>query len=912
MTIDSAAEAPERDYAPYNPAEVEQALYQRWEARGYFKPRPSPEGKPPFVITMPPPNVTGALHIGHALTASIEDALIRWHRMLGQPALWVPGRDHAGIAGQLVVERKLAEEGISRHDLGREKFLDHVWDWMHTYGEVIRDQHKRLGVSADWDREEFTMDPGPARAVRTAFVRLYEKGLIYRGKRITNWCPRCRTVLSDLEVEHEETQGTLAYVRYPLVGEADREPQYITVATTRPETILADTGIAVHPDDERYRALVGRHAIVPHVRREIPIVADEAVDPAFGTGAVKVTPGHDPTDFEIGRRHDLPTIIGMNLDGTMNEHAGGYAGLPTLEARRLLVEELEREGLLVSQEPHVHAVGHCQRCHTVVEPLVTDQWYVKMPPLAKPALDVVRDGRIRIVPERFTRVYFNWLENIRDCPISRQLWWGHRIPVWYCDACGSETVATVDPTACARCGGQNLHQDPDVLDTWFSSGLWPFSTLGWPEDTDDLRRYYPTTVMETGYDILFFWVARMIMLGLEMAGDIPFRQVYVHGMIRVGGEKMSKVRGNVQDPLDLIERYGTDALRLALVIGTTPGNDINMSRAKLEDCRNFVNKLWNAARFVRGQLAQAQAERRKAEADAQAAPAPLRPPPSAPVSMADRWITSRAQAVVADVDALLTDFQLGEAARLIKDFIWLEYCDWYLEIAKIQLRDGADAAARRSTLSTLADVLDMALRLLHPFAPFVTEALWQTIRRPNDAESLMIADWPRPGTRDERAEAEFDDARELVTAVRRLRSDYKVDWSRRVATLVEAGSRADRYREQAAWIGALARLEPLEITTRLEAEPQRALSVVAGGSRVYLPIEGLFDLGQELARLERERQEVASQVARSEQLLARPGFSDKAPPEVVQRERDKLADLRQRLQLLDERLATLRAMSDES
>jgi valyl-tRNA synthetase len=893
MTSDLAAEQSSRDYAPYDPAAVEQSTYQRWEERGYFKPRPSPAGKPPFVMTMPPPNVTGALHIGHALTAAIQDALIRWHRMRGEPTLWVPGRDHAGIAGQLVVERQLAQQGISRHDLGREKFLEHVWDWMHTYGQIIQIQHKRLGASADWAREVFTMDPGPAKAVRTAFTRLYEKGLIYKGNRITNWCPRCRTVLSDLEVEHEEVQGTLTYFRYPLTPNGADPTDHITVATTRPETILADTGIAVHPDDPRYRALIGRLAIVPHIGREIPIVADEAVDPAFGTGAVKVTPGHDPTDFEIGQRQGLPIIVGMNLDGTMNEQAGAYAGLPTLEARKRLVEELEREGLLIQQVAHQHAVGHCQRCRTVVEPLVTEQWYVRIKPLADPALEAVRDGRITIVPERFARVYYNWLENIRDWPISRQLWWGHRIPVWYCDACNGVTVAVTDPTACATCGGTEIHQDPDVLDTWFSSGLWPFSTLGWPDDTEDLRTFYPTTVMETGYDIIFFWVARMIMLGLEMVGDIPFRQVYLHGMIRVGGEKMSKTRGNVQDPLDLVERYGTDALRLALVIGTTPGNDINMSDDKLEECRNFVNKLWNAARFVRLQFGE---QGRPASGAGEASR-----------SLADRWIRSRLQATVAEVDRLLNDFQLGEAARLVKEFIWLELCDWYLEVAKVQLREG-QLADREATLSTLAEVLDTALRVLHPFAPFVTDAIWLTLRRNEDPDSMMIADWPVAGVRDEGAEADFDAVRDLVVAIRRLRTDYNVKGSRRVAAVVEGGRRADLYRRQASWLASLAWLEPLSIAERLEQEPARALSAVASGSRAFLPIEGLFDLARERERLGKELAEAQAQASRLEQLLGRPGFVDRAPPEVVQRERDKLVELAGRRSLLEERLRTLEVL----
>jgi valyl-tRNA synthetase len=892
MSSASPEGAAEREYAPYNPAEHEQAWYRRWEERGYFKPRFDGSGRRPFVITMPPPNVTGALHIGHALTATVEDALIRWHRMRGEPALWVPGRDHAGIAGQLVVERELNRQGINRHDIGRERFLDHVWDWMQTYGGIIQNQHRRLGASADWARECFTMDPGPALAVRTTFSRLYDKGLIYKGNRITNWCPDCRTVLSDLEVEHREVQGTLTYVKYPLAG---GDGEYISVATTRPETILADTGIAVHPDDERYRALVGRRAIVPHVRREVPIVADEAVDPAFGTGAVKVTPGHDPTDFEIGQRQGLPVIIAMNLDGTMNEQAGAYAGLPTREARRRLVAELEAEGLVLRQEPHVHAVGHCQRSGTVVEPLVSDQWYVRIKPLAEPAIAAVRDGRIRIVPEHFARTYFNWMENIRDWAISRQLWWGHRIPIWYCDGCGGQFAAITDPEVCARCGSGPIRQDEDVLDTWFSSGLWPFSTLGWPQDTEDLRTFYPTSVMETGYDILFFWVARMIMLGLEMTGQVPFHTVYLHGLVRVEREKMSKTRGNVIDPLEMVERYGTDALRLALVTGTTPGNDSNLSSEEIEfkDARNFVNKLWNAARFVRTQLG---AAGRPAGGEA------------ASLSLADRWIRSRLQATIAETERLLTDFQLGQAADVVRELLWSSYCDWYIEIAKVQLRS-EDQAARRATLATLADVLDTALRLLHPFAPFVTEVLWQTIRRPDDADSIMIAAWPEAAARDERAEAEFDDLRELVVGIRRLRADYGVQAGRWVEGQVEADGRADLVRGLP-WLGALARMQPLEVRERIEPAPRQALSVVAGGYRAFLPVAGLFDLARELERLGRERAEVAALVEQKERLLGSP-FAERAPADKVQAERNRLAELRQRLALLDERLGNLRALGEE-
>ncbi len=583
----------------YDPKQIEGKWYQFWMERGYFTPKIDHKKKP-FVIIMPPPNVTGELHLGTALTAIIEDTMTRWHRMKGDPTLWLPGSDHAGISGQLVVEQLLAKEGLTRHDIGREKFLERMWLWMKKYKGIIAEQHKKLGSSCDWTRERFTMDPGPARAVRTTFVSLYNKGLIYRGERIINWCPRCSTALSDLEVDHREMQSHLYYVRYRLEEGKD---QYITVATTRPETILGDTAVAVNPKDKRYSKLLGKKAILPVIGRVIPIIADEAVDPAFGTGAVKITPAHDPVDFEVAQRQGLPSINILNLDATMNENAGPYAGQDRFACRKALLADLEKEGLLVKIDPYVHAVGHCHRCRTIVEPLVSKQWFVKGAPLAKPAIDAVVEGRIKIIPERFTKVYLNWMENIRDWCISRQLWWGHRIPVWYCGDCGELTVAIDDPKACAKCGSKNITQDPDVLDTWFSSGLWPHSTLGWPDKTEDLKYFYPTSVMETAYDILFFWVARMIMMGLENMGEVPFHTVYLHGLIRdEKGEKMSKSRGNVVDPVGIIEKYGTDALRFALSTGNSPGNDMKLNPQKLEGSRNFANKLWNAARFVVGNL----------------------------------------------------------------------------------------------------------------------------------------------------------------------------------------------------------------------------------------------------------------------------------------------------------------------
>jgi valyl-tRNA synthetase len=888
-------ESPDRDYAPYDPAQVEARWYAEWMSRGYFKPRPNP-GRKPFVINMPPPNVTGELHVGHALFVSIQDILIRWHRMLGDPTLWVPGRDHAGIAGQLVVERQLqAETGLTRQEIGREPFLDHVWDWMRTYGERIREQMYRLGTSADWDREAFTMDPGPSRAVRTAFVRLYDQGLIYKGNRITNWDPGLQTAVSDLEVEYRELNGNLWHVRYALAPvDGESEARFIEVATTRPETILADAGIAVHPSDQRYAGIIGRRAIIPHVGREIPIVADDAVDPAFGTGAVKVTPGHDPTDFEIGQRANLPTIVAMNLDGTMNEHAGRFAGMTTAEARKAFVDELEELGALVKVEPHRHAVAHSFRSGAVIEPIVTEQWYVKIEPLATPALEAVRDGHIRIIPDHFAKVYYNWMENIRDWCISRQLWWGHRIPVWYRDDGGPPIVSVDDPDP-ADYPGVTLTQDPDVLDTWFSSGLWPFSTLGWPDDTEDLRTYYPTTVMETGYDILFFWVARMIMQGIAMTGDIPFSEVYLHGMVRVEGEKMSKVKGNVRDPLELMAQYGTDAVRLGLVVGTTPGNDVSISDAKFEAQRNFANKLWNAGRFVLANV--------PPEADRNATS----------LSLADRWIRSRAEAATADATRLLADFQFGEAARVVQEFFWDEYCDWYLEMAKVQLRDAATAAATRATL---VDVLDRVLLLLHPFAPFVTEEIWQSLAGLTDAASkdgpfrrpsIMISAWPEAGERDAMAESAIGGIVELVQALRRLKTDYGIG-ARWAPLVVEAGDRAGLLREHASQISALGRVEPLSIQETLSTQPPRALSVVAGGVRAFMPVEGLFDVAAETGRVERELAEGEGHVTRVRGQLSQPNFVNKAPPAVVEQRREQLAELEDRVAKLGDRFAALKAL----
>ena len=725
MTSSAPAEMPRA----YDPASVERRIYQDWQDAGYFTPQIR-EGREPFVIIMPPPNVTGELHLGHALTATIEDALTRWHRMLGDDTLWLPGKDHAGIATQWVVERLLAEEGTNRHDLGREKFQERIWEWVARYGNTIDEQHKRLGTSCDWTRLRFTLDPGPARAVRATFVNLYNKGLIYRHERIINWCPRCATALSDLEVEYQEQDGKLYYIRYPLADGSG----HITVATTRPESMLGDTGVAVHPEDPRYAAFVGQDAILPIMDRPIPIVGDEAIEMDFGTGALKVTPGHDVTDFEIGERHGLEIVNVIGFDGNMTDLAGKYQGRERFETRQAVAEELDGLGLLEKVEDYRHSVGHCQRCDSVVEPLISLQWFLKVGSHQEPdsiagrAHAAVASGDITIVPDRFGRVYLNWLENIRDWCISRQLWWGHRIPVWYCDECGEIVVSTEDPNACPTCNSEGLRQDEDVLDTWFSSGLWPHSTLGWPDDTDDFNYFYPTAVMETGYDILFFWVARMIMMGIENTGDIPFRTVYLHGLIRdANGEKMSKTRGNTMDPLDLIDRYGTDALRFALSTGTAPGNDLRITEGKLEAARNFANKVWNAARFVITSF-----DEQSQGQDDLAGWREL----SSLEHREDRWIVSLLDRVTADVNNSLATFELGEAQQKLYDFIWDDFCDWYIEMAKVRMRSGDGPSPR----PVLAHVLERTLRLLHPFMPFITEEIWRnlTSRLPLEGELSRI------------------------------------------------------------------------------------------------------------------------------------------------------------------------------
>ena len=893
----------------YDPAAVEQRIYQDWLDQGYFTPQIR-QGRQPYVIIMPPPNVTGELHLGHALTATIEDALARWRRMCGDDTLWLPGKDHAGIATQWVVERLLAEEGTNRHELGREQFQERVWEWVDRYGNTIDEQHKRLGTSCDWSRLRFTLDPGPVKAVRTTFVNLYRKGLIYRHERIINWCPRCATALSDLEVEYQEQDGKLYYIQYPLAGELGAEDGYITVATTRPESMLGDTGVAVHPDDPRYAHLVNGQAVLPIMDRPIPIVGDAVIEPEFGTGALKVTPGHDVTDFEIGERHGLEIINIIGFDGNMTNLAGKYAGMERFEARRAVAEELDGLGLLEKVEDYRHSVGHCQRCDSVVEPLISLQWFLKVGSHREPdsiagrAHAAVANGEISIVPDRFSRVYLNWLENIRDWCISRQLWWGHRIPVWYCDECNEIVVSVNDPNACPTCNSEGLRQDEDVLDTWFSSGLWPHSTLGWPDKTEDFAYFYPTAVMETGYDILFFWVARMIMMGIENTGQVPFRTVYLHGLIRdANGDKMSKTRGNTLDPLELIDRYGTDALRFALSTGTAPGNDLRITEGKLEASRNFANKVWNAARFVITAL------------EGKDGLAGWRDLPRLE-HREDRWIVSLLDRVTTEVNQSLADFELGEAQQKLYDFIWNEFCDWYIEMAKVRMRTGSGDSdtAGPSPRPVLAHVLERTLRLLHPFMPFITEEIWQNLTaclplEGDLSDSIMIAPYPQADTprRDRQAEEEISLVMQTIRAVRNTRAQLRIPANRRLEALLEADGLRGAMEEEAEVIRTLSRVEPLRITSGAPdaGEQPRGVTLLVTPLVVRLPLEGVVDLAAEQQRLQEELANCQRELERKEKLVNNPNFRAKARPDVIETEEDRLRNLQEQQQRLGEILGQL-------
>ena len=858
---------------------VERRWYAQWERAGYF--RPTGEGTP-FVISMPPPNITGELHLGHAMFVAMEDLMIRHSRMKGVPTLWVPGSDHASIATELQLREQLQSEGRSKRELGREAFLKRAWEWKKKYGGIITEQLRRLGASCDWERERFTLDEGLSRAVIEAFVRLHEKGLIYRGDYLINWSPGLQTAVSDLEVEYTEEQATLYFFKYRVDG----FDQPIPVATTRPETILGDTAVAVHPEDERYRKFIGATARVPILDRPIPVIADEYVDREFGSGALKVTPGHDPADYEIGRRHKLPIVSVMNPDATMSEAAGPYAGLDRYACRARLWADMQAAGLTLRTESYLQQVPRSQRGGEIVEPMISTQWFVRMQPLAEPALAAVREGRIRIVPEHFAKVYFNWLENIRDWTISRQLWWGHRIPAWHCQKCLEITVTRQAPQLCPHCGSTSLEQDPDVLDTWFSSGLWPFSTLGWPEHTADLRRFYPTTLMETGYDILFFWVARMIMLGLEFTGQVPFSTVYLHGLIRdERGRKMSKTLGNVVDPLELMDEYGTDALRFALLTGSGPGNDLNLSLERVTAGRNFANKLWNAGRFILGAVAAV----------------PGKPAGKPPRTSADIWILSRMNQVIRAVDRLFAGYQYGEAGRQIHEFFWGEFADWYLELSKVQIEQGGDRAWL--TGRVLVHVYHNCLRLLHPYMPFVTEELYGALKSACEAHpahygpkrgweaALIVANWAEAGPEEpweQEGVVAFQIMLDLVTAIRNARAEKAVEAGRRIEAVIRAGDQAEfleSNRTALAWLAHLD-LNRFQIGAALEAPPD-SVRLVVGPVEAFLPLAGMLDLTAERRRLAKQNEETLHEIDRLERLLAGE-FGARAPQLVVARERAKL------------------------
>lgn len=877
----------------YNPGEIEQKLYNHWEECGYFRQEPDPEKKP-FSIVMPPPNVTGQLHMGHALDNTLQDILIRFKRMQGYNAEWIPGTDHAGIATQIKVEEMIrAEEGKSRYDLGREKFVERVWEWKHKYGDTIVNQVRHLGASCDWSRERFTLDEGCSKAVREVFVALFEKGLIYRGFRITNWCPRCHTALSDIEVEHEQEAGKLYYVNYPVKEEPST---YITIATTRPETMLGDTAVAVNPEDERYAHLIGKELLLPLTDRVIPIIADEYVDPKFGTGLVKITPAHDPNDFEMGQRHNLETIVVMNLDGTMNEKAGIYNGLTLADARAKVVEDLQAQGFLVKIEDHEHAVGHCSRCHTTVEPLTTEQWFVKMQPLAEPAMEVVRNGSIEFVPERFTKTYINWLEGIHDWCISRQLWWGHRIPAWYCADCGETSVSREDITVCPHCGSTHIEQDSDVLDTWFSSALWPFSTLGWPEKTPELKQWYPTSVLVTGYDIIFFWVARMIFSGLEFGKDIPFKHVFIHGLVRDSqGRKMSKSLGNGIDPLEVIQQYGADALRLTLVTGNTPGNDMRFFMEKVEANRNFANKIWNAAKFVIMNLEGFDEKFVPREDE---------------YTLADEWIITRCNETMTRATNNLEKFELGEAADAVYNFVWNLYCDWYIELAKPRLYNKEAGRDRQVVQYILVTVLRSTMELLHPFMPFVTEKIWQHL--PHCGETIMLASWPEPFTQGMNTDtaAQMEVVMDSVKAIRNMRAEMNVPMGKKAEVILAIADSDIRevVKTHASYYATLGFAEKVTILTPEDAKPENATVAVVNGIEVYLLLKDLIDADKERTRIQKEQETVKKEIARLEGKLSNPGFLAKAPDDVVAKEKEKLVGYQEKAIALQERMTFIETL----
>lgn len=868
----------------YNPKEFEDRIYEKWLEKKSFSANVNPD-RTPYTIVLPPPNITGQLHMGHALDQTLQDVLIRWKRLQGFEALWLPGTDHASIATEVRVLKTIEEtEGLTKDQLGRDEFLRRAWQWRDEYGRIIVNQMQKLGSSCDWEKERFTMDEGCNHAVTEVFIRLYDKGLIYRGNRLINWCPDCKTTLSDAEVEHEEKSGAFWHIKYPVIG----TDEYLEIATTRPETMVADTGVAVNPNDERYKHLIGKKCRLPLLDRELPIIGDDYVDIDFGTGALKVTPAHDPNDFEIGLRHGLEQLSGMNDDATMNEVAGKYQGMDRFACRKAIVKDLDAEGYLVMTKEHPHNVGTCYRCSTVIEPMVSDQWFVKMAPLAGPAIDVVNNGETRIIPDRFTKVYMNWLENIRDWCISRQLWWGHRIPAYYCESCPEIVVAKEMPDVCPSCGGTHFRQDDDVLDTWFSSALWPFSTLGWPEKTPELDYFYPTNVLVTGYDIIFFWVIRMVFSGLETMGEKPFDDVFIHGLVRdANGKKMSKSLGNGVDPLDVIEQFGADALRFMLATGNSPGNDLKFQIERVESSRNFANKLWNASRFVIMGLDEGLSELDGSET----------------LTLADQWILSRLQTMVEEITGALDKYELGIAAGKIYEFTWNEYCDWYIELAKKRLY-GEDAIAKRTVQKVLVKVLKDILRLLHPFMPFITEEIWSFM--PNTTGLLVTDKWPTVEGIYKNATAEKDMTMimDAIRNLRNVRAEMEVAPSRKAKCMILAtdSNVSSVLMNQSEYLITLASCSEVAIADDKSAIPEDAVSAVIHGAELYLPLDDLIDFDKEMERLQKERTKLQKEVDRVISKLNNEGFVSKAPANLLEEERQKESKYQEMLATVDARI----------
>ena len=878
----------------YDPKDIEDRLYKKWEDNGYFHAEVD-RSKKPFTIVMPPPNITGQLHMGHALDNTMQDILIRYKRMQGYNALWQPGTDHASIATEVKVIQSLKEQGINKADLTREEFLDKCWEWRKEYGGRIVKQLRKLGSSADWQRERFTMDEGCSHAVQEVFTKLYKKGWIYKGSRIVNWCPVCKTSISDAEVEHEEQDGFFWHINYPVVGE---EGRFVEIATTRPETLFGDTAVAVNPDDERYKDIVGKTLKLPMTDREIPVIADAYVDKEFGTGCVKITPAHDPNDFEVGKRHNLEEIVVINDDATMNEKAGKYAGMDRYECRKALVDDLKKEGLLVKVVPHSHNVGVHDRCHTTVEPMIKQQWFVKMDEMIKPAVEGVKNGDIKLLPKRMDKTYFNWTDNIRDWCISRQLWWGHRIPAWYCDDCGEMVVSIENPGKCPKCGCTHMTQDPDTLDTWFSSALWPFSTLGWPEKTEDLDYFYPNDVLVTGYDIIFFWVIRMIFSGYEQMGKAPFHTVLFHGLVRDSqGRKMSKSLGNGIDPLEIISQYGADALRLTLITGNAPGNDMRFYYERVENSRNFANKVWNASRFIMMNMEQALEKTGK----------DITTPAAADLQPVDQWILSKLNTLVKDVTDNMDHFELGIAVQKVYDFIWDEFCDWYIEMVKPRLYNTDDAVSQNAALWTLKTVLIDALKLLHPYMPFITEEIFCTIQ--NEEESIMISKWPEYS--EDRAfpaeEKAIETIKEAVRGIRNIRTEMNVAPSRKASVYVVSENDEIRriFEEGKLFFASLAYANEIMIQADKTGIADDAVSVVIPGATLYIPFAELVDIAQEIERLKKEQKRLEGELSRSRGMLSNERFLSKAPEAKIAEEKEKLAKYEQMMEQVTKRLEQL-------